>query len=70
MYKITSKMTLSEKLRAHANNLLEFDMILHVDPAWCMRDAANVIVCLNATINDLEDENERLSNRPKSMGEG
>ena len=70
MYKITSGMTLPEKLRAHASNVESAGEHGSDGAAWCMRDAANVIVCLNATINELEEQNERLDYRSQKVGEG
>ncbi len=62
MTEINSKMTLAEKLRAHANDLVAGDHTCgcDIDAAWCMRDAANVIDALNATIYRMETNNDRL----------
>ncbi len=69
--KITSNMSLPEKLRAAADNAENLSNSPSSDVSiWLMRDAANVIDALNGTINELEDENERLSNRQAKMGEG
>ena len=69
MIKITSKFTLPQKLRAHADNVDRG----HTPPneaAWCMRDAANVIEALEQRMIKLENELEDCNYRAQKMGEG
>ncbi len=69
MDKITSNMTLPQKLRAHAANIVELDELLYTQAAWCMRDAANVIESQNLVLNRLEEAyNDFTNDRSLKMG--
>jgi len=69
MITITSKMSLPEKLRAHADNVSHHEIAPGM--SWCMRDAANVIDALNEQIVKLEDAyNDYVNNPTRQVGEG